>query len=114
MRFRDCPRSNTVLLDGKIPSKMANGGAQISAYPCESAASTLDNHNFLVRTPIHAFLDSTERSLSLEFNNMNFSAKPWDEHWAGSRKFEELSVLVFETSVLGTGLYMKCLGLCMA
>ena len=51
------------------------GCAQISAHPCESAASTLDGHNFLVRTPIHAFLDSTERSLSLEFNKINFLAK---------------------------------------
>ena len=44
------------------------GCAQISAHPCESAASTLDSHNFLVRTLICAFLDSTESSLSLEFN----------------------------------------------
>ena len=51
------------------------GCAQISAHPCESAASTLDGHNFLVRTPIRAFLDSTESSLSLEFNKINFSAK---------------------------------------
>ena len=51
------------------------GCAQISAHPCESAASTLDGHNFLVRTPIRAFLDSTESSLSLEFNKIKFSAK---------------------------------------
>ena len=51
------------------------GCAQISAHPCESAASTLDGHNFLVRTPIHAFLDSTESSSSLEFNKIKFSAK---------------------------------------
>ena len=44
--------------------------AQISAHPCESTASTLDGHNFLVRTPIHAFLDSTESSSSLEFNKI--------------------------------------------
>ena len=49
--------------------------AQISAHPCESATSTLDDHNFLVRTLIHAFLESTERSLSLEFNKIKFSAK---------------------------------------
>ena len=41
------------------------GCAQISAHPCESAVSTLDGHNFLARTPIHAFLDSMESSLSL-------------------------------------------------
>ena len=46
------------------------GCAQIFAHPCESAASTLDGHNFLVRTPIRAFLDSTEISLSLEFNKI--------------------------------------------
>ena len=51
------------------------GCAQISAHPCESAASTLDGHNFLVRTPIRAFLDSTESRLSIEFNKINFSAK---------------------------------------
>ena len=42
---------------------------------CESAASTLDGHNFLVRTPIRAFLDSTESSLSIKFNKIKFSAK---------------------------------------
>ena len=41
------------------------GCAEISAHPCELAMSTLDDHNFLVRTPIHAFLDSKESSLSL-------------------------------------------------
>ena len=51
------------------------GCAQIFAHPCESAVSTLDDHNFLVRTPIRAFLDSTEISLSLEFNKIKFSAK---------------------------------------
>ena len=51
------------------------GCAQISAYPCESTVSTLDGHNFLVQTLIHSFLDSTESSLSLEFNKIKFSAK---------------------------------------
>ena len=51
------------------------GCAQISTHPCESAASTLDGHNFLVRTLIQAFLDSTERSLSLQFNKIKFSTK---------------------------------------
>ena len=51
------------------------GCVQISAPPCESVASTLDDHNFLVRTPIRAFLDSTESSLSLKYNKINFSAK---------------------------------------
>ena len=51
------------------------GCDQISAHPCESAASTSDGHNFLFRTPIHAFLDSTESSLSLEFYKIKFSAK---------------------------------------
>ena len=62
--------------DGKIPSRMANVG--VPKFPhtlCESAASTLDGHNFLVRTLICAFLDSTESSLSLEFNKIKFSAK---------------------------------------
>ena len=51
------------------------GCAQISSHPCESAASTLDAHNFLVQTPICAFLDSTKISLSLEFNKIKFLAK---------------------------------------
>ena len=51
------------------------GCAQISAHPCESATSNLDVHNFLVRTPIRAFLDSTESSLSVEFNKIKCSAK---------------------------------------
>ena len=51
------------------------GCAQISAHPGELAVSTLDGHNFLVRTLIRMFLDSTERSLSLEFNKIKFSAK---------------------------------------
>ena len=51
------------------------GCAQISAHPCESAASTLDDHNFPVRTSIRAFLDSTESSLSLKFNKIKFLAK---------------------------------------
>ena len=51
------------------------GCAQISTHPCESAASTLNGHNFLVRTPIHTFLDSTEISSSLEFNKIKCLAK---------------------------------------
>ena len=51
------------------------GCAQISAHPCESAVSILDGHNFLVRTPIRAFLDSTESSLSLEFNKIKCPSK---------------------------------------
>ena len=62
--------------DGKIPSIMEKGGcAQISAHPCESAASALDDHSFLVRTPIRAFLNSTESSSSLEFNKIKCSVK---------------------------------------
>ena len=51
------------------------GCAQISAHPCESAVLTLDDHNFLLRTPIRTFLDSTESLLSLEFNKKNYSSK---------------------------------------
>ena len=56
------------------------GCAQIFAHPYESAASTLDDHNFPIRTPICTFLDSRENSLSLEFNRINFLAKTWAEH----------------------------------
>ena len=64
--FWDCPKKNIVFQDSKIPSRMANGGMpKFFAHPCESAVSTLDDHNFLVRTPIPAFLDSTKSSLSL-------------------------------------------------
>ena len=51
------------------------GCAQISAHPCESAVSTLDGHNVLVRTSIHSFLDSTERSSSIEFNKIKCLTK---------------------------------------
>ena len=74
----------------------------------ESAMPTLDDHNFPVQTPICAFLDSTKSSLSLEFNKMKCSSKPWAKQWARSRTVEERSVLVFGTSVFGTGLYLKC------
>ena len=46
------------------------GCAQISAHPFESPASTLEGHNFLVRTPIHVFFDSMESSSSIEFNKI--------------------------------------------
>ena len=65
------------------------GCAQISVHPCESAASILDGHNFLVRTPIWAFLDSTESLLTIEFNKKNLSSKMLAENWAGSRIVEE-------------------------
>ena len=51
------------------------GCAQISVHSCESTTSALDDHTFLVQTLIRAFLDSTESSLSLEFNKINCSAK---------------------------------------
>ena len=51
------------------------GCAQISAHPCELAVSTLEGNNFLVRTLIRVFFDSTESALSLEFNKINLSAK---------------------------------------
>ena len=64
------------VLGWKNPKQNAKRGcAQISSHPCESVVSTLDGHNFLVRTPIHTFLDSTESSLSLEFNKIKFSSK---------------------------------------
>ena len=64
------------VLGWKNPEQNGKRGcAQISAHPCESAASALDGHNFLVRTPICAFLDSTESLSSLEFNKIKYSAK---------------------------------------
>ena len=51
------------------------GCAQISSHPCESALTTSDDHNFPARTPIHAFLNSTESSSSLKFNKIEFSSK---------------------------------------
>ena len=79
-------------------------------HPCELVVPTSEGHNFPVRTPICAFLDSTEILLSLEFNKMECSAKPW----AGSRTVKEQSVLVFKTFVFRIGLYLKCSGLRMA
>ena len=101
--------------DSKNPEQNGKQGcAQISSHPCESAASTSDGHNFLVRTSICTFLDSTERSLSLEFNRMKCLAKMWAENWDGLQTVEEWSVLGSGTSVFGIDLYMKCLGLRMA
>ena len=68
----------------------------------------------LGRHTICAFLDSTKISLSLEFNKMKCSTKPWAEKWAGSRKVMEWSVLVSETFVFRIRLYLKCSGLRMA
>ena len=73
------------------------GCAQNSAHSCDSAASTSDNHNFPVRTPIYNFLDSMERYLSLEFNRIKCLAKTWASSWT----IEEWFVLVFETFVFG-------------
>ena len=76
MRFRDCPRPNTVFWDGKIPSKMENGGVLKFPHTLVNRPRQLcKGHKFLVRTLIHAFLDSTESSLSLEFNKIKFSTK---------------------------------------
>ena len=55
----------------------------------ESVALTSDDHNFPVQILICAFLDSTESSLSLEFNKMKFSAKTWAAQWARSQIVEE-------------------------
>ena len=81
--------------------------SEFSHHPYESAAPTSDGHNFPVRTPISAFLDSEERSLSLEFNKMKFSAKLWAEQWARSQTVEERSFLVSGTSIFGIELYLK-------
>ena len=95
--------------------RMENEGMpEFPHHPCESVVPTSDDHKFPVRTPICMFLDSTKILLSIEFNNMKYSTKPWAEQWAGSRTVEERSVLVSETSVFGTGLYSKCSGLRMA
>ena len=78
-----------VLVRQNLEQNDKRGCAQISAHPCESAASTLDGHNILVRTPICTFLNSMESSLSLEVNKTKLSAKMYSEHWAGSRTVEE-------------------------
>ena len=76
MGFWDCPKPNIMFRDKKNPEQNGKRGcAQISAHPYESAASTLDGHNFLVRTLIPTFLDSTESSSSLEFNKIKYLAK---------------------------------------
>ena len=102
---KDCPKPNIVFRDSKNPEQNGKRGcAQISAHPCKLATSNSDGHNFLVQTPICTFLDSTEGSLSLEFNRIKCSTKTWVEHWVRSRAVEEWSVLVSGTSVFGIGL----------
>ena len=103
MGFWDCPKPNIVFRDNKIPSRIANGG--VSKFP-----HTLVNRLHQLRTEItfpselRFALDSTESSLSLEFNRIEFLAKTWAEHWAWSRKFEEWFFLLFGTSIFGIGL----------
>ena len=64
------------VLEWKNPEHNGKRGcAQICAHPCELAALVLDDQNFLVRTSIRRFLDSTEISSSLEFNKIECSAK---------------------------------------
>ena len=113
-RFHDVSRLSET--EHCVPPRWLNPkqNAQISAHPYELVASISDDHNFIVQTPICTFLDSIESSLSLQFYKMKCLAKPWAEHWARSRTVEEWSVLVFIISFFGTGLYLKCLGLCMA
>ena len=65
------PRQQNLKQNGK------QGCAQISAHPCESVGSTSEDHNFPVRTPICTFLDTTESSLSPEFDRIKFLAKIW-------------------------------------
>ena len=114
-QFHGVSGLSIVFRDNKNPEQSGKRGcAQISLHPCESVASTSDDHNFPVRTPIFTFLDSVKSSLSIEFNRIKFSAKTWAEHWAGSRKVEEWSVMGSGTPVFLIGLYMKCLGLRMA
>ena len=65
-RVSGLPETEHCVLGWKNPEMNGKRGcAQISAHPCESVVSTLDGHNFLVRTPIRPFLDSTKSSLSL-------------------------------------------------
>ena len=105
MRFRDCPKPNIVFRDSKNPEQNGKWGfAQILAHPCESVASTSDDHNFLVQTPICTFLDSTKSSLRLEFNRIKYLAGKWAKYWAGSSTVEEWSILISGTSIFGISL----------
>ena len=61
--FLGPPRPSTASRNLANLGRMENGGVpEFSQHPCESAAPTSDGHNFLVRTPIEMFLDSTESS----------------------------------------------------
>ena len=44
-----------------------------------SAVPTSDDHNFLTRSPFHSFVDSMERSMSLESNHL-----PVDGIWCSN------------------------------
>ena len=71
-------RPSTASRNSANLGKMENEGMpEFPHHPYESAGLTSDDHNFPVQTPICLFFDSTESSLSLEFNKMKFSAKPW-------------------------------------
>ena len=56
----------------------------------KSAGSTSDDHNFLVRTPISAFLDSMERSLNLESNHMPVNGIWCSQIWVFFAHFKVL------------------------
>ena len=73
-------RLNTASQNSANLGRMENGGMpKFPHHPCELATLTSNDHNFLERTPIYVFLDSTKISLSLEFNKMMFLAKLWTE-----------------------------------
>ena len=97
--------------DGKIPSRMENGGVLKFPHTVANGSCQLCmTITFFFRTLINAFLDSTERFFSLDINKLKCSAKTWAKHWVASRTVEEWSVLVSGTSIFGTDLYLKCLG----
>ena len=56
----------------------------------KSTSSTSNNHNFLVRTPIRAFLDSTEISSSLKSNHILVNGIWCSQIWVFYALFKEL------------------------
>ena len=62
--------------DGKIPSKMTNGGVPKFLHTLVNRPRQLLTVITLSsELPIRSFLDSTESSLNIEFNKINFSSK---------------------------------------
>ena len=81
------------------------------------ASSTSDSHNFLIRTLIRAFLNSMERSLSLESNHISVNVI-WCSQLLGffmlfSKSYVRQSLIDFMDYFVA-GSWLVCVGISMS